>query len=96
MAQTKFYTSDKLSSNQINNMCQDRVGYIWVGTEFGLNKYDGYRFTKYLHDTDNPTSVSSNVISFLFVDSYGNLWVGTRQGLDLYDPLNDKFEHVKL
>ena len=96
LAQTKFYTSEKLSSNQINNICQDKVGYIWVGTEFGLNKYDGYRFTKYLHDKDNPTSVSSNVISFLFVDLYGNLWVGTRQGLDLYDPLNDKFEHVKL
>ena len=58
LAQTKFYTSEKLSSNQINNICQDKVGYIWVGTEFGLNKYDGYRFTKYLHDKDNPTSVS--------------------------------------
>ena len=38
LAQTKFYTSEKLSSNQINNICQDKVGYIWVGTEFGLNK----------------------------------------------------------
>ena len=96
LAQTQFYTSEKLSSNQINNICQDKVGYIWVGTEFGLNKYDGYRFTKYFHETNNPVSVSSNIISFLFVDSYGNLWVGTRKGLDLYDPLNDKFEHVKL
>ena len=40
-----FFTSDKLSSNQISVICQDTVGYIWVGTEYGLNKYDGYRFT---------------------------------------------------
>ncbi len=91
-----FYTSEKLSSNQITNICQDKVGYIWVGTEYGLNKYDGYRFTNYLHDAAQPTSISSNIISTLFVDSYGNLWVGTQKGLDLYDPVNDHFVHIKL
>ena len=64
-----FYTSDQLSSNQITNICQDRTGYIWVGTEFGLNKYDGYRFTNYFHETDQAATISSNVISFLFLDS---------------------------
>ena len=79
-----FYTSDKLSSNQITRICQDKVGYIWVGTEYGLNKYDGYRFTNYLHETDDTTSVCSNVISFLFADSKGTVWVGTQKGLDRY------------
>lgn len=91
-----FYTSEKLSSNQITNICQDKVGYIWVGTEYGLNKYDGYRFTNYIHETNNPTTLSSNIISTLFVDSYGNLWVGTQKGLDLYDNVNDEFVHIKL
>ena len=91
-----FYTSEKLSSNQITNICQDKVGYIWVGTEYGLNKYDGYRFTNYIHETNNPTTLSSNIISSLFVDSYGNLWVGTQKGLDLYDNVNDEFVHIKL
>lgn len=94
--QTRFYTSEKLSSNQIANICQDKVGYLWVGTEFGLNKYDGYRFNNYLHDSNNPASLSSNIISSLFVDSDGSLWVGTQKGLDLYDPLNDQFEHIRL
>ena len=47
--QSHFYTSEKLSSNQITHICQDKDGYIWIGTEYGLNKYDGYRFTNYLH-----------------------------------------------
>ena len=91
-----FYTSEKLSSNQITNICQDKAGYIWIGTEYGLNKYDGYSFTNYLCDKDNPTSISSNTISFLFCDSKGNLWVGTQKGLDWYDEANDQFHHVKM
>ena len=91
-----FYTSDQLSSNQITNICQDRTGYIWVGTEFGLNKYDGYRFTNYFHETDLAATISSNVISFLFLDSQGSLWVGTQKGLDRYDEANDQFIHVGL
>ena len=97
MGQTQhFYTSDKLSSNQITNICQDEAGYIWIGTEYGLNKYDGYSFTNYLYDKDNPASISSNTISFLFCDSKGNLWVGTQKGLDCYDDANDQFRHIKM
>ena len=91
-----FYTSDKLSSNQIVHICQDKTGYIWVATEYGLNKYDGYRFTNYLHDANDTTSVCCNVISHLFTDSKGNLWVGTREGLEYYDPVTDQFEHIKM
>ena len=91
-----FYTSDKLSSNQITNICQDAAGYIWIGTEYGLNKYDGYSFTNYLYDKDNPASISSNIISNLFCDSKGNLWVGTQKGLDLYDEANDQFRHIPM
>ena len=96
-AQTQhFYTSDQLSSNQISTICQDQVGYIWIGTEYGLNKYDGYRFANYLYDKDNPASISSNTISYLFCDSKGNLWVGTQKGLDWYDDANDQFRHIKM
>ena len=97
MSQTQqFFTSDKLSSNRVLAICQDKTGYIWVGTEYGLNKYDGYRFTNYLHESAKPYSISSNIISFLFSDADDNLWVGTQLGLDLYNRDNDQFEHVKL
>ena len=92
----QFFTSDKLSSNQITGICQDKTGYIWVGTEYGLNKYDGYRFTNYLHEAANPNSISSNIISFLFLDADDNLWVGTQLGLDRYNRDNDQFEHITL
>ena len=97
MSQTQqFFTSDKLSSNQVTSICQDKTGYIWVGTEYGLNKYDGYRFTNYLHETAKPNSLISNVISCLFSDADDNLWVGTHMGLDRYNRDNDQFEHIKL
>ena len=97
MSQTQqYFTSEKLSSNQITAICQDKTGYIWVGTEYGLNKYDGYRFTNYLHETAKPYSISSNVISFLFSDADDNLWVGTHLGLDRYNRVNDQFEHITL
>ena len=91
-----FYTSDKLSSNQITYICQDKAGYIWIGTEYGLNKYDGYRFTNYLHQKDNKASIQNNNIATLFVDNQGSLWVGTGMGLSRYDDEGDAFERIPL
>ena len=96
LAQTQhFYTSDKLSSNQITAICQDKAGYIWVATEYGLNKYDGYRFTNYLHDKADSGSINSNNVVSLFVDSRGTLWVGCGTGLCRYDSDDDLFERIK-
>lgn len=95
-SQTKhFYTSDQLSSNQITAICQDQTGYIWVATEYGLNKYDGYRFTNYLHDQNNPSSINSNNVVSLFLDSQGSLWVGCGTGICRYNSANDEFERLK-
>ena len=95
-AQTQhFYTSDQLSSNQITAICQDRTGYIWVGTEYGLNKYDGYRFKNYLYDKNNPASINSNNVVSLFVDSKGTLWAGCGAGICYYNSANDEFERLQ-
>lgn len=97
MSQAKhFYTAEKLSSNQITKICQDAAGYIWIGTEYGLNKYDGYRFTNYLHDDENKASIQSNNIATLFTDSQGNLWVGSGMGLSRYNANIDAFERIEL
>ena len=90
-----FYTSDQMSSNQITAICQDKTGYIWVATEYGLNKYDGYRFTNYLHDKDNPASINSNNVVSLFLDSQGSLWAGCGTGICRYNSANDEFERLK-
>ena len=90
-----FYTADQLSSNQITEITQDVAGYIWVGTEYGLNKYDGYRFNNYLHDKNNPASINSNNVVSLFVDSRGTLWAGCGAGLCYYNSANDEFVRLQ-
>ena len=91
----RFYTSDQLSSNQITDICQDKTGYIWVATEYGLNKYDGYSFTNYLQDKNNPASINSNNVVSLFQDSQGSLWVGCGTGICRYNSANDEFERLR-
>ena len=77
----ELFTSGKLSSSLINCIVQDKYGYIWVGTEYGLSKFDGYRFTNYLHNEEDTTSITDNIISDLLVDKKGNLWIGCAKGL---------------
>jgi streptogramin lyase/DNA-binding CsgD family transcriptional regulator len=70
-----------LSHNTILSLEQDRNGYIWIGTQNGLNKYDGYTFDLLLslnNDEDIDGFIGKN-ISALFEDSNGNLWVGTKR-----------------
>ena len=83
---------DGLSNNDINCVLQDKNGFIWFGTEDGLNRFDGYNFKVYRSNPDIPNSISSNSIWSLFEDDEGFLWVGTKAGeLNKYDPYLDKF-----
>mgnify|MGYP002625265628 CR=1 FL=1 len=86
-----LFGSDKLSSTNITSICQDQMGYIWIGTEFGLNRFDGYRFTSYLNDPRDSTSLCFNTVVSLLCDREGRLWVGTAKGIQRYDPATDRF-----
>ncbi|MBO7539955.1 MAG: helix-turn-helix domain-containing protein [Prevotella sp.] len=88
-----FYFSERFTSGLVNKVCQDQYGYIWVGTEYGLNRFDGYRFTPFLHHQNDPGSLGNNDISSMFCDSEGRLWVGTAKGLDRYDYTTGQFVH---
>lgn len=88
----ELYTSGKLSSSLINCIVQDKYGYIWIGTEYGLNKFDGYRFTTYFHDAKDSTSITNNTISSFLVDKKGDLWVGSAKGLMRYDYEHNNFK----
>ncbi|MGH7450322.1 MAG: two-component regulator propeller domain-containing protein [bacterium] len=75
-----------LSQSSIQCILQDRKGFMWFGTADGLNKYDGYRFTVYKNNPDNPNSLSDNWVSSIYEDpdEVGRvLWIGTgNQGLN--------------
>lgn len=91
----ELFTSGKLSSSLINSIVQDKYGYIWVGTEYGLSKFDGYRFTNYLHNEEDTTSITDNIISDLLVDKKGNLWIGCAKGLMRYNYETNNFSRLQ-
>lgn len=91
----KFHSlkvEDGLPNNTINAIVQDSLGFIWIGTNDGLCRYDGKSF-KYFKEspTDNQT-ISNNYIQSLFVDKGGDLWIMTDQGLNRYDPTTEQFK----
>src|SRR6478672_10477311 len=85
-----------LSNNNVLAILQDRKGYIWFGTMDGLNKYDGYSFTKYRFDPFDSSSLSQNTIYTIWEDKYGFIWVGTYEGLCRFDRATEKFTRFKL
>jgi len=89
-------TSEGLIQNTVRSIIQDRKGFIWIGTQDGLNRYDGKRFVAYTHKKSDSTSISDNYIDEIFEDHAGRLWIGTRNGLNVYDESHNNFIHVPL
>ena len=86
-----FTTDNELSSSLINQIYQDRNGFIWVATEDGLNRYDGAKFTIYKHDPNNEHSLAHSFVRTVFEDSKGHLLIGTYIGIQMYNPDTDDF-----
>ncbi len=82
-----------LSQSSVMVIFQDSRGFLWFGTEDGLNRYDGYSFKIFKPDPDVPTSLSDRWITSIVEDQNGYLWVGTRQGgLNRFDPQTEQFK----
>jgi len=83
-----------LSQSSVRVLFQDSRGFLWFGTEDGLNRYDGYTFKVYKPDPDMPNSLSDRWITSIVEDKEGYLWIGTRLGgLNRYDPGTEEFTH---
>jgi ligand-binding sensor domain-containing protein/signal transduction histidine kinase len=88
--------SQGISQQRVTSMAQDQTGFLWLGTHFGLNRYDGYHFKIFEHDPADPGSPFEVPVTALFVDRSGVLWVGCDYALDRYDPLTQSFVHYQL
>lgn len=86
-----FYDTDELSSNLITDITQDKAGYIWISTEYGLNRFDGIRFVHYFHDDLDSTSVGSDHITSMLVDRQGVMWLTCYNYVQRYDAKTNKF-----
>ena len=93
---THITPDDGLANGNIRTIIQDYQGFLWFGTEDGLQRYDGYSLVEYRHDADDSTSISNNYIFRVYEDSKKNLWVGTLDGgLCWYDRKNNNFHCLK-
>jgi len=84
-------TNDGLSQSNVICIFQDSRGFMWFGTEDGLNKYNGYEFTVYKNDPKKSNSLGDNYINDITEDLNGDLWIGTQEGLNKYDRQKDQF-----
>ena len=91
-----YYVEDGLSHNSVWAVMQDRQGYMWFGTNDGLNRFDGVNFRVFRYHQDNPASIGHNFIHCLKETANGKFLVGTKEGLYMYNRDNETFEHVVL
>ena len=83
-----------LPSQSIESIVQDREGYIWLGTQFGLSRFDGFQFRNFT--TQNTAFLQTNAIHKLLLDKHGKLWVGTKRGLHRLDPFSLKVQSFNI
>lgn len=89
----RLTTEDGLSNNMIHCMIQDHYGFLWIGTNNGLNKYDGYEFVEFNTGKDNGRNLTNEIVYALYEDRDSNIWIGTRKGLNRYNYLTGEIDH---
>lgn len=83
-------TRDGLSNAQLNCLFQDSKGYVWIGTSYGLNRYDGYRFRTFYSNAHDTLTLRSNYVDMIWEDFDGKLWLKQGMNYSLFDPVTEK------
>lgn len=84
-------TQQGLSYNQVWSVMLDHRGFIWIATNYGLDRYDGYNFKVYNYDPADPNTISGGWFRSLFEDKDGMIWMSCSQGFYSFDPIKEKF-----
>jgi ligand-binding sensor domain-containing protein/signal transduction histidine kinase len=88
---TRLSTTEGLSQIKVSQILQDDQGFMWFGTQYGLDRFDGYNFKVFVHDPRDPNSLSGVFINALFKDRDGTLWAGCDQFLNRFDRETETF-----
>jgi len=91
---TRYSIEAGLSQSVVNCIFQDHKGFIWVGTQNGLNRFDGYNFEIFSYNPSDTNTISNNWIYSIDEDRYGNLWIGTKGGLNQYIRDEKRFRRI--
>ncbi|NOZ35403.1 MAG: SpoIIE family protein phosphatase [Chlorobi bacterium] len=89
-----YSISDGLSQSFTTDICQDKLGYIWIGTQDGLNRFDGYKFKIFRQNPANKYSISDNYIVDLFASEDSLLWIVNNSGLEVYNYKTNRFKSI--
>ncbi|MDD2563452.1 MAG: two-component regulator propeller domain-containing protein [Salinivirgaceae bacterium] len=91
-----FSVDEGLSQSVVNSLHVDNYGLVWVGTQNGLNCYNGYRFKHYNYRYSDPASLIDGFISSIASDTSGCIWVGTRLGVNIIDHNKEYIEAITM
>ncbi|MBM76947.1 MAG: hypothetical protein CL846_00550 [Crocinitomicaceae bacterium] len=91
----KLTIKEGLSQSTINSIIQDQFGFMWFGTQEGLNRFDGYEVLHFKHQIKKKNTLSNSFILSTFEDSKGVLWAGTNAGLNYKPPLTNEFKRTE-
>ena len=84
-------TRDGLSNSQILCIRRDSKGFVWIGTPYGLNRYDGYRFKSFYSYPKDTTTLRSNYVDEIYEAYDGKIWLHQGMSYVVYDPVTEKF-----
>ena len=84
-----------LANSSVSSIIQDTNGFLWFGTQAGLQRYDGYSMNLLTSEPFNPDSLSHQLVQTLFLDDTGILWVGTYGGINRLDPATGRLTHFR-
>jgi diguanylate cyclase (GGDEF)-like protein len=87
--------TDGLVQNSAQALAQDSTGYIWIGTQEGLHRYDGLSLDLFRFDPEEPYSLGGNSVNFIVAADDGVMWIAHDRGVDRYDPSTGRFEHLR-
>lgn len=90
----KYTIEEGLSQSSVKAIIQDKYGIIWIATMDGLNAFDGYKFTVFKNEPNNPQSIPNNYIHCLVEGPNGNLWFGTNRGIGVINP--ETYEIIRI
>jgi signal transduction histidine kinase/ligand-binding sensor domain-containing protein len=91
MSFNRFNTQHGLSQASVNCILEDSKGFLWFGTDDGLNRFDGSRFRIFRHLQGDSSSIMGNNVQAIFEDEQANIWIGTSEGLARFDRTTEKF-----